>query len=195
MKLLESVLGEGRIKKNIDISEYLQTKLGAVAAAFYIATATRELVKAVELCRQLRMDFLVIGSGSKMAISKKGVEGLVIKNRSDNVRIFGVKGKVSRNGIGVEEAMVEVDSGMSLEGLAKFVDKHGLGGLDGLEKTVGTVGGSLVVNPILREKAVQVKVLVSGDHELTKEPSAVRREDIILSVVLKLKAKKAKNRV
>lgn len=191
VRLLESVLGETRIKRGIDISEHLQTGLGAKVRAFYIATTTRELIKAIELCRELRINFLLIGSGSKMAISEQGVDGLVIKNRSDNARIFGVKGKVSRNGIGVEEAMVEVDSGISLSGLAGFAQKQGLGGLEELEKAVGTVGGSLAVNQILREKAIQVKALTLSGHEQTKELKDVKREDVILSAVFKLKAKRA----
>lgn len=190
IRLLTSVLGENRVKKDVDLSDYLITRLGGPAAAFYIATTTRELVKSIDLCRELSLGFLLIGSGSKMAIAEKGVEGLAIKNRSDNARIFGVKGKVSRNGIGVEEAMVEVDSGISLSGLAGFARKQGLGGLEELEKATGTVGGSLAVNQILREKTIQVKVLTPNGHQLSKEPDEVQRDDIILSVVFKLKAKK-----
>lgn len=190
IKLLVSNLGETRVKENVDLTEHLQTRLGGPAAAFYIATTLRELTRSIQLCRELRIPFLLIGSGSKMAISDQGVRGLAIKNRSDSIKIFGVKGKVSRTGIGIEEAFLEADSGVSLVKLADFSASQGLGGLEVLRTTAGTVGGSFYITPVLKEKSFEVKVLTNSGGVKGKSADAVKKEDIILSVVFKLKAKK-----
>ncbi|GEM_PF-1563023 len=190
IKLLVRSLGEERVKENIDLSDHMETRLGAVTRLFYIATTTRELIKAVELCRELKINFLIMGSGSKMAISDKGFEGLVIKNRSDNLKIFGIKGKVSRAGLGIEEAFLEADSGTSIGRLSEYSLQQGLGGFETVKQAPGTVGGSIHTFPVLREKVHQVKVLTKTGTMKVKHLSEITREDIFLSVIFLLKAKK-----
>lgn len=188
--LLASELGEIRLKRNIDISKDVYNQMGGVVGAFYIATTTRELIRVVELCRELKIKFFIIGSGSKSALAKENLDILVIKNRSDNLKIFGVKGKVSRAGIGIEEAFIEAESGASLQNLAEFALVQKLTGLEDLKKGVGTVGGSFAINPTLRTEAHQVKVLTPEGEIETKTTAEVTREDIILSAIFKLKARK-----
>ena len=190
MKLLSQTLGEDRIKRNVDISEHLYTRLGGVAQAFYIATTGRELVVVLEICQELKLPYLVLGSGSKVALSNLGMKGVIIKNRSDNLRVFGIKGKVSRDGIGIEEAFLEAESGVSLVKLADFARKQGLGGLEVVNNLPGTVGGSFFINIVLRDKAYQTKVLTLGGELKDKLPSQVINSDIILSVIFKLKSSK-----
>lgn len=190
IKLLISQLGENRVKKNIDLSEYLETGLGGLVNVFYIATTSRELIKAVQLCRQLKIPFFIFGLGSKIAFSKEGVKGLVIKNRSSNLKIFGVKGKVGKEGLGVEEALLEADSGVSLAKLASFSHDQGLGGLESIKEMLGTIGGTLKIAPILKEKTIQVKILTVSGSQKSKSVNQLTKEDIILSIVLKLKARK-----
>lgn len=190
IKLLISELGENRIKINIDVSEYFQNKLGAVAAAFYIATTEKELIKIIQLCNELKIDFLLIGTGSKIALSQDGFSGLVIKNRNDNLRIFGIKGKVSRNGLGIEEALIEAGSGVSLKGLNEYVHAQSLGGFEGFVTTLNTLGGSFYMMPELRLQSQQIKILNHQGLIQIKHEHELSRKDIILSVVFKLQARK-----
>lgn len=189
LKLLISQLGENRVKIDSDISEHLHTGLGAVAEAFYIATTVKELIKVVDLCRELKLNFMIVGAGSKVALSEKGFTGLVIKNRSDALKIFGIKGKVSRAGIGIEEAFIEADSGTSLSRISDFAHVQMLGGFETLKMGIGTIGGSLMVNPVLREKTSQIKVLTKTGSQKAKQLKDITREDIILSIIFKLKAR------
>lgn len=190
LKLLISQLGKNRVKRDIDLTDHLQTKLGGKASVFYIATTSRELVNVVELCRELQINYLVIGSGSKVVISEGGFLGVVVKNRSDNLKIFGIKGKVSRDGLGVEEALIEAESGASLKKVADYISAQGLGGLEGIENTPGTIGGNFYINSILQEKTKQLRALNSAGFQKLKLPKEVSREDLILSVIFRLKAKR-----
>ncbi|MDO8498820.1 MAG: FAD-binding protein [bacterium] len=189
-KLLATQLGEHRLKFDVDITEHLKSGLGGQAEAFYIATSIRELVKALEDCQDLRIPVLIIGLGSKVAISEAGLKGLVIKNRSDSMKIFGIKGKVSKKGIGIEEAFLEAESGVTLARLAEYATSQGLGGLEVFRSNLGTLGGSLYITPALKEKIHQVKVFTSSGEVENVEVPDLKREDIILSVVFKLQAKK-----
>lgn len=188
-KLLNAELGESRVKQDIDLTEFLQTKLGGIASFFYIATSEKELIKVIQLCHELKIDFLVIGTGSKIAISENGFLGMAIKNRNDFLRIFGIKGKVSRSGLGIEEALIEAGGGVSLKRLNEYVHTQGLGGLEGFETSVNTLGGLFYITPELREKSQQIKILDLHGEVLVKQENELSRKDIILSVVFKLKAR------
>jgi UDP-N-acetylmuramate dehydrogenase len=190
IKLLVSQLGENRVKTEVDLSQYLESGWGGPARAFFIATTSRELIRVVELCRELQLDFWVIGSGSKATVPESGFYGLVIKNRSDFLKIFGVKGKVSRAGIGIEEAFLEAESGVSLTRLSEFADQQGLAGLEILKGIPGTIGGSVLMNQVLRERIYQVKILDDSGEIISMSLEDLDKNGIIISVVFKLKAKK-----
>lgn len=189
IKLLLRDLGEIRVKVDIDLAEHIQSGLGGLTRAFYIATSQKELIKAVEVCRELRIGYLVIGTGSKIAIASSGFDGLVIKNRNDGIRIFGIRGKVSKLGLGVEEASLEVGSGRSVKSLIEYVNGQGLSGLEQLEHLPGSVGGNFYFNHNVQLLAQQVSVYTKNGAIKTKTGSEVGKDDIILSVVIRLKAK------
>lgn len=189
IKLLNHSFGLDRVKSNVDISEHVVTRFGGHVAAFFIATTKRELIKVVEQARELKIEFIVIGQGSKVAFAISGYQGLVIKNRVDLVKISGIKGKVSPGGIGVEEAFLEADSGVSLNGLCEFSQKQNLTGFEGLQNSVGSVGGNMWLNPILHKYTHKVEVLDKFGEIEVKDLAQITKEDIILAVVFKLKSK------
>lgn len=192
--LLASALGENRIKKQVDISkEFSFTKTpidikSIYAEAFFIATSTSELIKVINLCNELDLKYLVLGSGTKVNLSRKN-DCLVIKNRSSQIKIFGIKGKISREGIGIEQAFLEVDSGVFLEKVAAFSKNQGLSGFEKLEGQTGTVGGSLLENNTLTSKFHQVKLLSPAGKILTRGDLSFQKDHVILSVLFKLKAR------
>ena len=188
IKILVNTLGALRVKEDVDITDQLDSRLGGVVRAFYIATTTAELTQAVHLAQDLRIEYLVIGAGSKVAIAKSGFPGLMIKNRSDNIKLFGIKGKVDKSGLGVEEASIEVDSGVSLNRLGNYAKQQKLKGVETVCDLTGTVGGNLYINPELKRISNQIKVLTKTRTPDIKTSDQVKREDIIISVVVRLKS-------
>lgn len=187
LKTLEEVLGKDRVHRDIDISEFLNTKLGAKVDAYYIATNLNELKEVVGLCWDLSINFLVIGTGSKVALSLQGFSGLVIKNAASNLKIAGIKGKISPKGLGVEEALLEAQSGATLSALAKFSIQQKLTGLETFGNIPGSVGGSIFYMPQLQAKCQTIKILEKiGESEIS--PVELKRDDLILSAIFKLKA-------
>lgn len=189
INLIISQLGELRVKKDIDLRDYVQFNNDKKASAIFIATSVSELSKAVSLCKELHVPYIVIGSGSKVVFKDPMFLGLVIKNRSQNLKIFGIKGQVSRAGIGIREAFIEADSGVILPDLCMFADKQGLKGFDDLKTSKGTVGGSVSSSPSLIEKLTQIIVLDSQGSEKIRDSSDLSNQDVILRVIFHLKAK------
>ncbi len=184
-KILINELGELRVKKDVNLNREMVNGCPQKAALFYIVTRTSEMIKVIGLCQELKINFTVIGSGSKIILSDKQAKGFIIKNRSDNIKISGIKGKISQQGIGVEEAFLEVDSGVSLAKIAEFASGQNLTGLAILLKIPGTIGGSLSL-PYLLNKIVKIKVLTKEGIIKDKLPDQYNFGDIILSVIFKL---------
>lgn len=189
-KLIVDSFGKDRFKFNEPLKDYTASGMGGPAKLFFIAFTDRELIKIVSMCRELRLPYFLFGTGSKILISDTGFNGLVIKNRTKNIQTVSVKGKVTKFGIGVEEVLVEVESGVSMHKWVEYLDSQGLETL-ALNNTPGSIGGNLFLHRFLQNQAKSIKVLdlKSQICQINIETLALKRH-IILSAVFKVKAKK-----
>lgn len=188
VRLLSAELGHERLKINESLKFYTQSQSETTASCLYIATSQKELVDVLNLAKELQIKFLVFGSGSRLIIRNDQFLGIVIKNRSSMIRVSGVKGKVGRAGLGIEEAMVEVDSGVSVGKLNEFLDKQGLRNLYGPSPLYSTIGSAVFLDIPLQQMCQKVKVWEKGEI-IDKEVIEINwKSDIVLSLVLKVKA-------
>lgn len=188
-KLIVDTFGKDKVKQNQPLSEYTTLKNQGWADLFFIAFTQHELIRMVTLCRQLKIPLMVFGTGSKIIISGDGFKGMMIKNRTGNVKIVSIKGKVSKEGVGVDLALVEVDAGLSIKSFCEFLDKQGLVSeeFNGLP---GSIGGNIFLNKNLQDRVEKIKVLNEDDEIETIKSSQLKlHNQIVLSVVLKIKAK------
>ncbi len=189
LNLLTQVLGSDRIKYNEKLSYHTFSKRGGPAELFYIATTKRELINVLDNAKQLDIPTFLIGSGTKVLVSEKGIKGLVIKNRTNDIKVGGIKGKVGREGIGIEEALVEVDSGVSLNRLNEFLKSQKLKEINGFSSLKSSIGGALFLDPQLRGLVQKISVWDACEVYDIEIKSLNRNKHIILSTVLKVKAK------
>ncbi len=188
-KLIIDSFGSDRFKFNEPLKNYTALNSGGKASVFFIAFTTLELIKIVKMCRELKITFFVFGVGSKIMISEAGFDGLVIKNRTKNIKTISVKGKVTKFGIGVEEALIEVDSGVSLSKFAEFIKSQNLL-QEGFLGLPGTIGGNLFLSGFLQKAAKSIKILDSNSEidEISADSLSIKKH-IILSAVFRVKAK------
>lgn len=186
-KLIADSFGHDLVKFNEPISAHTALGGGGVAKLFFVATTPTQIIRVVKVAYNLKVPVLVFGTGSKMILGS-GFEGVVIKNRTKNISIVGVKGKVSKAGVGVDEALVEVDSGVSIKSLVEFLDNQGLVSSEVIS-IPGSIGGNLFLNKFLQDKALTIKVLEGGDVAEIKPWDLSLRKHIILSTVFKFKSK------
>lgn len=189
IKLIVDSFGSERVKLDQSISEQTFLKLGGKVSLFFIAFTTQEIVKMISVCKELKVPYVIFGTGSKMIISDKGFDGVAIKNRTKNIKIVSIKGKVSKDGIGVDSAYIEVDSGVSMDSFVQFLSKQGLQS-DSFIGITGSIGGNLFLNKSLLEKVEEIKVLNEYlEEESIKSSELSLRKHIILSAIFKIKAK------
>ncbi len=188
-KLIIDSFGSDRFKFNEPLKNYTALNSGGEASVFFIAFTTSELIKIVKMCRDLKIAYFIFGTGSKIMISEAGFNGLVIKNRTKNIKTISVKGKVTKFGIGVQEALVEVDSGVSISKFAEFLKSQNLL-QEGFLGLPGTIGGNLFLSGFLQNLVKSIKVLDSSLEidEISADYLSLKKH-IILSAVFRVKAK------
>ena len=187
-KLIVDTFGKERFKFDEILKDYTSLEVGGPAKLFFIAFSVSELRKIIEMCSQLKMPFFIFGTGSKMMISDLGFNGLVVKNRTKNLEVISIKGKATRIGLGIEEALIEVDSGVSLTKFREFLKEQNLLSDQFLNMT-GSVGGNLFTSIVLQSLCKSIKVLSSDDQVLEIAPDKLRlKQHIILSAVFRIKA-------
>lgn len=189
-KLIVDTLGKDRFKFNEPLKDYTASGIGGSASLFFIAFTERELVNIVSMCRQLKVPYFLFGTGSKIMISDLGFNGLVIKNRTKSIQTVSVKGKVTKIGIGVDEAIIEVESGVSIKRWVEYLDSQGLESL-GFENIPGSIGGNLFLNRFLQNHTKSIKVLdLQSEVRMINIENLSLKRHIIISAVFKVKAKK-----
>ncbi len=189
LRLLANSFGLEKVKFNETISNHTALKLGGKAKLFIVVIADREIIKLVDECRQLKVPFLLIGTGSKIAMSDNGFDGVIIKNRTQNIKITSIKGKVSKTGVGVDSVVMEVESGVTMHKFVEFLKKQGLQSEE-FESMTGSIGGNIFINRALQEKCESIRVLnLDGEVEIIPIHELNLRKDIVLSVNLKVKSK------
>ena len=188
-KLIIDSFGRDRFKFDEPIKDYTASGAGGPVKLFFIAFSKQELIKIISMCKSLRLPYFLFGTGSKIMISDEGFDGLVIKNRTKNIEVLSIKGKATRVGIGLEEATVEVESGVSIGKFVEFLTLQGLSSAE-FANMPGSIGGNLFISAVLQSKVKSIKVLDLGEEIEEISVSELRlKKHIILSAVFRLRAK------
>jgi len=127
---------EDRFAKNEPLARYTSARIGGPAEYFVNAQNVEDLVRAVKLARAHRLPYLILGGGSNVLVSDRGVHGLVILNRAKGVQF-------RHSGAWVT---LRAESGATLSMLARQCVSRGLAGLEWAVNVPGTVGGAVFGN-------------------------------------------------
>lgn len=84
---LDKINSSGKL--NEPLAKYTTWKIGGPADIFFQANSIEELIQAVTKANELQIPFTILGWGSNVLISDRGIRGLVIKNASREVEIKG----------------------------------------------------------------------------------------------------------
>jgi UDP-N-acetylmuramate dehydrogenase len=132
---LEAEVG-ARLLVNEPLSAHTSYRIGGPADLFVTVESQDELCRVVALAREYQVPYSVLGSGTNILVSDKGIRGLVIENSTKGSK-FEVRG---------EEAILWAEAGTLLKDLAGESVRRGLAGLEWAVGIPGTVGGAVVGN-------------------------------------------------
>jgi len=132
--LLYAKLGD-KVKENVSLAPYTSARIGGPADVLVTAESADELTRIMKLLWKLDLDYVMLGGGSNVLVSDKGVRGVVVLNRAKAVRFHTG-----------EEPSVTAESGVIFSNLANRCASKGLAGLEWAATVPGTIGGAVYGN-------------------------------------------------
>jgi UDP-N-acetylmuramate dehydrogenase len=125
-----------RLLEQVLLARYTAARLGGPADWFLEVRSTSELVRAVRNLWEEDFPFHILGGGSNVLVSDRGVRGLILLNRARKVQF-----EIQRT-----PPMVWAESGANFGLIARQAAQHGLSGLEWAAGIPGTLGGAIVGN-------------------------------------------------
>jgi len=132
--MLYAKLGD-KVKENVPLAPYTSARIGGPADIFITADTSTELARIVKLLWKQEMPFTLLGGGSNVLVSDKGIRGVVVMNRAKGVKFHGG-----------DQPSVTVESGDVFSNLANRCASKGFAGLEWAATVPGTIGGAVYGN-------------------------------------------------
>jgi len=122
------------IRENAQLSDYTTFRLGGQCPCIVNCRTPEKLINVIKALVKQGTEYILIGGGSNLLVSDRGVDCAVIRYVSDEPLI-------DRGG-----QEVTVSGSTDLDSLALYAAEHGLEGLNCTTGIPGTVGGAVVGN-------------------------------------------------
>lgn len=159
---------EKRIFKEEPMAKHTTFRVGG-PAEYYLMPDRKELSEVIRCCGEYQIPYLVIGNGSNLLVSDKGIRGAVIE--------------IGKNisAIRVEEGRIYAEAGALLSKTAHTALEHGLTGMEFAAGIPGCMGGAVVMNA--GAYGGEMKDIIASVTVLTKqgEEKKLRVEELDLS--------------
>lgn len=125
-----------RIRFDVPLGRYTAARIGGPADALLTVDSAEEMARAVRFFWAQDIPFIVLGAGSNVLVSDRGVRGVVVINRARAFRFFEDR----------EPPETWAEAGANFGALARAAAGRGLSGLEWAAGIPGTVGGAVVGN-------------------------------------------------
>ncbi len=123
-----------QVREKEPLASYTSFKIGG-AADWLVTVNTRDTAAAVlQFCTQQKLPLFILGNGSNVLVSDRGVEGVVMRIDCGKERLT------------VQGTQVTAQAAVPLSRLCRFACEQGLSGLEFAYGIPGTVGGGTYMN-------------------------------------------------
>lgn len=179
-------------QENVSLAPYTSARIGGYADIFVMVKSAKELTDVMTVLWDYGMPYYILGGGSNVLISDKGVRGVVVLNRAKEV--------IFESG---DQPTVWCEAGVVFSNLANRCASKGLAGLEWAATVPGTIGGAVYGNAgafggDMSANLIWAEVLTkNGVERMTVEQfgygyrtSSLKRGEIkaiVLSAMLRLK--------
>lgn len=129
-----NILSKERVLEGEKLKNHTTFRVGGPAKALLVVENLQELIKVLEVIRECKEDFFLIGNGSNLLVSDEGYEGVVIKLSGDFSTVSSEGPRITAGG------------GTMLVKACTLARDKGLTGLEFAYGIPGTIGGAMVMN-------------------------------------------------
>ena len=186
-------INKSQIKYNEPMKAHTSFKIGGPAEVYIVVKTIQELQKINDIAKKNNIPIYIIGNGSNILVTDKGIKGIVIKNEIKKLEIENEKDGNIKLKIGAGNKIIET---------AHVLLKEEISGFEELSGIPGTIGGAIKMNAgangkeikdiitqvvVLDEKG-NIEVLQKDDLNLTYRNSIFKtNKSIILEAEFILK--------
>lgn len=124
-----------KLQENVVLAPYTSARIGGPADVLVTVSSATELADAVQICWREALPLTLLGGGSNILVSDKGLRGVAILNRAKAVEF--------REGA---EPVIWAESGVVFSNLAHRAAAKGFSGLEWAATVPGTLGGAVYGN-------------------------------------------------
>ncbi|MDD2978403.1 MAG: UDP-N-acetylmuramate dehydrogenase [Hespellia sp.] len=187
---LTDVMEKSRIKTEEPMKAHTTFRVGGPADFFVSVQSTEELKGILDVCREEKLPYYVLGNGSNLLVGDKGYRGIIIQIYKD------------MNDVMAAGELLTVQAGALLSRIANVAQAEGLAGFEFAAGIPGTLGGAVVMNAgayggemkdVLEMVTVltgdgEIRVLKKEELELGYRTSIIAKKGyIVLEAVIRLK--------
>jgi len=189
-KLLENIAGKENVKTDEPMKNHTSFKIGGPADFFVTPCSVYSLCEVIKLCNNEKLPIFIMGNGTNLLVSDKGIRGVVVKIY-DNLSDFHVK-----------EDCIEAYGGILLSKLSDIALENGLTGFEFASGIPGTLGGAVamnagayggemkdvVVETEYIDKEGNIKIVRGEEHQFGYRTSFIQKQSgIAVKSLIKLK--------
>lgn len=157
MDELRSAFG-ARLQENVRMADYTTAQVGGTVPGLISVHTIEELVDSATCLWRFSVPFILLGSGSNVMVSDKGLNKIVLHNRAHNLRIDTKS----------DSPAVSAESGTILGTVARQSALRGLSGLEWAAPVPGTVGGAVYGNAGAHDGNMQTSLKMAKILHKTK---------------------------
>lgn len=190
VEALRLKLGEDAVALAEPMSGHTTFRTGGPADIFIMPESLEEVKASIEILQKHQVPILVIGNGSNLLVSDKGIRGAVVHigSRMSEITIDG--------------EIINAQGGVLLSTLSAKAAENSLTGLEFASGIPGSLGGAITMNAgayggemkdvlvsaDVLTKELEVKTVTAGDLHLSYRHSILPEEEyILLNATLRLK--------
>ena len=159
IETLTKVIPKQQIKQNEPMKLHTSFKIGGIADIFITIETIEELQFLLKTTKGKNIKLTIIGNGSNILVTDKGIRGITAKINLKNINI-----KTNSNSNNIE---LEVDSGVTLGYIAQKLLKEEISGFEELSGIPGKIGGAIVMNAGAHGKEIKdiIEEITVMDYE------------------------------
>jgi UDP-N-acetylmuramate dehydrogenase len=180
------------VQENVSLAPYTSARIGGPADILLTVKSADEFSDVMKIIWEHEIPYSILGGGSNVLVSDKGVRGVVVLNRAKGVRF--------ESG---DRPTVWCEAGVVFSNLANRCASKGMAGLEWAAAVPGTIGGAVYGNAgafggDISENLIWAELLTKNDCEKISveqmgygyRTSMLKRGEInaiVLSALLRLK--------
>ena len=158
LKNLSKIISEERIKQNEPMKNHTSFKIGGPAEFYIKIKSIEELQKILKFAQKENIKITIVGNGSNVLVSDKGIDGIVIRTNLKEMKIKDIE---------QNKVEITVDDATPIGFLAQKLLKEEITGFEEISGIPGTIGGAILMNAGAHGKEIKdiVTEVTTIDYE------------------------------